>query len=323
MSAATSIRNSDGYQLDRAALDAVETVVVHGSCPDGMASAVLLHDALPDARIVFAQHGTDAYQDMRSEPYMLFCDLVPPPERAGEFVRAGAIVLDHHVKVRNVVDKFGHAGRYGDGESGALLAFRYVWDPICGGERENKVRATARHFAELASVRDCWEREDPRWNEACAQASALLFYGQDEWLDLARPFWPSSQPILQERIRVGGISHANKLRGLKRSLDGAYWTRTGRGCRVVMVNGGSISDLAEAIGDKADVVLSFNYDVDDGVPSLKVSARSHGGVDVGAVAVRYGGGGHQKAAGFRLKVVEEERLDPYTLLTRKLVEADL
>jgi nanoRNase/pAp phosphatase (c-di-AMP/oligoRNAs hydrolase) len=37
---------------------------------------------------------------------------------------------------------------------------------------------------------------------------------------------------------------------------------------------------------------------DDG--EAKVSLRSQGSLDVAAIAVRYGGGGHRNAAGFRM-----------------------
>lgn len=322
MKADASIRHQEVYPLERNVLSKIKTIVVHDSCPDGMASAVLLHDAIPDARVVFAQHGSDDYSGMQAEPGMLFCDLVPPPERASEFLQAGAVVLDHHVKVKNVVEKFGPRGRFGDGVSGALLAFQYVWNPLRGGTTDNQTSKNARQFAELASVRDCWEREDPRWTQACSQASALMFYDTTDWLDWQEPFLPSCQAKMAEMLRVGAISHANKLRGVTRSVDGAYWTRTGRGHQVVIINGGSISDVADAIGERADVVMSFNYAVEDGKLSIRVSIRSHRKVDVGSVAVRFGGGGHQKAAGFRL-VVDGLNTDPYKLLVSKLEEADL
>src|ERR1700735_495224 len=89
----------------------VQTIVTHADCPDGMVSAILLHDVLPDARIRFVRYGTSDREDMVAEPNMLFCDMTPPEARADQFLEAGAIVLDHHVTAQHLVERFALQGR--------------------------------------------------------------------------------------------------------------------------------------------------------------------------------------------------------------------
>src|SRR5256885_13008647 len=79
--------------VDRNLLAAVRTIVAHDECADGTASAILLHDALPGAEVVFADYGGAAGRPVAG-PGLLFCDFSPPAARADEFVAAGAIVLD-------------------------------------------------------------------------------------------------------------------------------------------------------------------------------------------------------------------------------------
>ncbi len=119
--------------IDVEKLSAVRRVIVHANCADGMASAMILHDALPDAEVVFLQHGTAEFLSLPATTGMLFCDISPPADRVAEFVGVGAIVLDHHKTVRDVVEAFGDCGVFADetkepGVSGALLAYREVWD---------------------------------------------------------------------------------------------------------------------------------------------------------------------------------------------------
>ncbi|NIV35918.1 MAG: hypothetical protein GWN58_42650, partial [Anaerolineae bacterium] len=69
------------------------------------------------------------------------------------------------------------------GVSGATLAFRHVWQVIhmtarCHEDPYLKVE----RFAELAGIRDTWQTEDSAWDEACAQAEALMFWGLENWI---------------------------------------------------------------------------------------------------------------------------------------------
>lgn len=309
-------------------LKAVQKVIIHGSCPDGMAAAILIQNAYVNAfpgaapvSIVFAKHGTPEYLNVKVEPGLLFCDIVPPTDRIEEFVAAGTLVLDHHVKVAHEVKRFGANGIY-DNESGALLAFRYIWSKLLPSVDKTK----AERFAVLADIRDTWKETSPDWEEACAQAAGLMFFQDQDWLRLAPSLFRNIEIVnhaMQERMDIGRIVHGNKKASLKRSYEGAYKVRTGRGCRVMIVNGGSVSDLAGMVRDEVDVVLSFNYAVENGRACMRVSARSQKSFDVGDLATKNGGGGHRTAAGFVIYLDDVPSADPYTVLRKKLDEAGL
>ncbi len=47
-----------GTMIPIETLRAVRTIITHANCPDGVASALILHQALPNAAIVFLAAGS-------------------------------------------------------------------------------------------------------------------------------------------------------------------------------------------------------------------------------------------------------------------------
>lgn len=286
----------DPIPLD--ALRTVTTVVTHADCPDGIASAMILHDALPHARIIFARHGAPETVALRAEPGMLFCDFSPPEARVVEFVDAGAIVLDHHRTARAVVEAFGPLGVFGDevtdhGVCGAVLAFREVWRPLVPGA-EYQAPGPVGDFAALAGIRDTWQRHDPRWEEACSQAAALTFWPVAQLLAARPQAWPSLMaigPTLQER----------RAESVTRAIRDGMCIRVGTR-EVVILATTDTSDAMDRLGAAGvAMVLGFAYRCEAGKPRMAVSLRGRG-VDVASLARADGGGGHTAAAGFTVDV---------------------
>lgn len=127
-------------------LQAIKTVVSHENCADGLASAMIIKDVLPDAKVLFFQYGSPDLAALPAEAGMIFCDFSPPANRAQEFVDAGAIVLDHHKTAKDVVALFGALGVYADekadpGVSGAVLAYREVWLPLIAKKPADQLNA--------------------------------------------------------------------------------------------------------------------------------------------------------------------------------------
>jgi hypothetical protein len=284
----------------------VRTIVTHEGCPDGIASAILCHDALPQAEIVWLQYGTAKRRELLATEGMLFVDMTPEPSRNQEFVDAGAIALDHHRGAAEQVAAFGELGVFADekaepGVSGAVLAYRHVWLPMHVGARrgfaEGEIAKRASDFAYLAGVRDTWQTKDPHWAASCAQAEALRFWPVDTCL-MADPFGCDHEPH-RRLIQIGPILVAKKAEAVTRALERAWRTTTAKGTRLVVFEGTSLtSDAAEALGDTADLVIGFGYEVEDGQAKLILSSRSHTTFDCSALAKRFGGGGHTAAAGF-------------------------
>ena len=307
-----------------ATLDAVKTIICHDNCADGTASAILLKDAFygKDVNTRFIQYGTEAHKNLQPEPGMLFCDFSPVPERAQEFVDAGAIVLDHHKTARPVVEMFDMHGVFGDevtepGVCGAVLAFRHVWVPRRGQLAIQK--AWAAGFATLAGIRDTWQKHDSRWRDACIQGNVLHFLSNDRWL--ARSLTEIASSWDREFRPTGEILWDKHQKGIAKTLKGAYHFTTQKGTRVVAFDSLlSSSDAAEALGDEADLVVGFATMTDNGAPQYIFSSRSHTGYDCSAFAKQHGGGGHTAAAGFSIKFDPTTALNAFGFL-KALVEA--
>jgi hypothetical protein len=293
--------------LDINELLAVRTIVTHAECADGIASALILRDALPGARVVFVQHNTPEHRDLAVEPGMLFCDMVPVRERAHAFAGAGTIVLDHHRGAADVVALFGKRGVFADesaepGVSGAMLAYREVWEPMTNNPNErDSTRAAVSAFAVLAGIRDTWQRNDPRWREACAQAAALRFWPADLLL-------AGGLDLIEQRLAIGEVLLDRDEERDTKSLAEAHRFEVD-GLRVVCFDGLHTSDIADRAD--ADLVLGWHYQTEGQKQKMVVSCRSRNGFSCLDFAKANGGGGHMRAAGFAMACPPE---NPYRAL---------
>jgi oligoribonuclease NrnB/cAMP/cGMP phosphodiesterase (DHH superfamily) len=300
-------------------LDAVTTLIVHDNCPDGLASAMILHDALPKAEIVFMRHMSPELAALEPKPGMLFCDFTPHADQAQKFVDAGAIVLDHHKSSEATIKSFGENSVYADealepGVSGAVLAFREVWRPMCrlaGRTRPTAYEKLIEDFATLAGIRDTWQRRSPRWLEACAQAEALLFWPREKWLKCDAIDW-------SDLAEIGPVLVQKQQAKVESIVARAYRYTTPVGTRVVVFQGlTTTSDAAELLGEDADLVIGFSCQFDGENHKLAFSTRSHTTFDCAKFAKVFGGGGHTKAAGFNRTMVPTDP-QPYEMIRRTL-----
>lgn len=301
--------------LEREWLDNVTHVVTHANCPDGAASAILLHDALEGAQISFLTYGPEL-DKLEAKPGMLFCDLTPPAVRVKEFVDAGAIVLDHHAKQREIVEAFGLRGVFADlkdepGVSGAMLAFREVWKWTTTEGSTSHHRAHL--FAHLAGIRDTWQTEHALWKAAREQAEALRFYPWPHFAAVRNPFQGGFND-LTALLNVGPILVERADNAVVYAVERAVGKRTEKGTHVMIVATTHTSDIAEAVQDVCDVVIGFEYmGGDNGEIVLQLSMRSRGEYDVGAFCKSLGGGGHVSAAGARVRVHKDD-YNPYVVI---------
>lgn len=301
-------------------LKAVQTIVSHENCADGTVAALLCRDALPWAKVVFMQHGTEALKNLRAEPGMLFVDFAPPADKVAEFVAAGTLVLDHHKSAKSVVEAFGDNGVFADevlepGVSGAVLAFREVWEPLMGDKVTPVQRDFAYRFAMLTGIRDTWQRQSELWEAACMMAQVMFLVPVSVWFQ-------NTLSELSESWNVrfgwlGPILMSRQNNAVERSVQGGLRQSTQKGTRVILFNNLShTSDAAELLGAEVDVVVGFSYQQDNGAAKLIFSTRSHTDFDCAAFCRAMGGGGHTKAAGFSL--IDDGTTGPYQTFMRLL-----
>ena len=304
------------FPLDK--LRAVTTIVSHDSCADGTGSALFLKDALPHARVVFVQHGTDAFKTLSATPGMLFCDISPPADRVDEFIAAGALVLDHHRTARSVVDRFGDDGVFADearepGVSGTVLAYRHVWQPLRERDVEPHVRAWAESFATLAGIRDTWQNRDPRWEAACRQGNLMHFMPNSEWLKIPLVRLATDWDV--NFAWIGQVLLERQAKSVAKSINGGTRLTTWKGTKILTFNSkANTSDAAEVLGREVDLIVGYGYEADDGNVNLILSCRSHADFDCAAFARSLGGGGHTRAAGASVSLPMNE--NPHQTILR-------
>lgn len=315
-------------------LSAVDTAVVHANCPDGMASAILLKDAFygRDVKIVFAQHNTEAYENIEPRRGLLFCDLGPPvrckdgvilePEKLQRFLDVGAIVMDHHDTTAPVTKTFVEAGlgAFGDektmpGICGAALAYEHAWKPLRGALAIQEV--FARKFSRLAGIRDTYQRQSPEWDEGCQHAETLMFFPKEHWLGMS--FTELASRWEKEFRPLGPLLMVKKRNTVDSFIEKSYRFQTAKGTRVCVISSHAhTTDTADFLRDQVDLVLGFGYLVSDGKPKVICSTRAHTGFNCIGLAESHNGGGHTKAAGFSLELTSSIG-NPYEM-ARKLVE---
>lgn len=331
--------------IDR--LKNITHLITHAGCPDGQASAHIVKDALPDVKVSFMAYGSKEHRELEPAPGMIFCDFTPYVGDTSKYplnreegsvldcwVKAGAIVLDHHPTARDLVDHFsfkslGFFGENEKNECGAWLAFQHVWLPLEKAkpvEQTKWSRIAVEDFAKLAAIRDTWKKDSPDWQRACAQAAELMFWGERTSLG----------DMLRAQIGTLGQHLLDKqLSAAQRSLEESHLIITGKGTEVWMFQGVSTTSDAAELAEKSvektlheqvgpsqpDLVVGFHYKVDGGKLKLQFSTRSHTGFDCAAFAKSHpGGGGHKAAAGFTVEVSPELSANPYQVFRILLEE---
>jgi len=280
-------------------LDSLKRVYYHASCPDGTASAVIVASALSlrgllnNVEFRSIQYGTKEHDELVPEPGSMFVDITPPLKRWREWEGTGVVVLDHHETARDAT--IGLGGVYGTNDewSGARLAHEHVFKSVADGLSEY-----LDDFSFLAMIRDTWKKDHPRWKEAEAQAMALSFYGSKEMLERV-----SHRNLDLEGLMCLGQALAKKAEmSIKKYCSGAFWTESA-GLKIAFFNCTEklTSDIGNALLEAgADVAVGWFSLNEDGGPKLSVSLRGNGKVSVRKVAQSLGGGGHDRAAGFRI-----------------------
>jgi len=315
-------------------LKAINHVVVHNDA-DGVASAMIIKDVLPEVKVSVVAYNSPEHDNMPAEPGMAFCDFSPAEPRIQEFVEVGTIVLDHHDKQKFIVDAFGELGVYGENdkvEAGAYLAYREVWLPLMEDKRKglpmskvaspsasqlmwDSLKARIEDFARLVSIRDTWQTGHERWREACETSEALHFW-PDERLLCGVP----SEDWHSQLLHLGPMLFQRKLKAAQKCIDGGYRWVSAKGTKCIAFVGiYQVSDAAEILDTELDLVLAFTYYLQEGQCFLRVSCRSHTDWDVGAFARTIpGGGGHKASSGFQTAFDPAEAPNPYAHLQRMI-----
>ncbi len=103
-------------------------------------------------------------------------------------------------------------------------------------------------------------------------------------------------PVLVEKGQKTALKQAST----------AEFARSQLGTRIALMNARGVNEASEMLSTEVDLVVGSGFEMHNGQPHLICSLRSQGKYDCGALAKRFGGGGHRGAAGMSLKLAEEE-----------------
>ena len=292
-------------------LEEISHVITHKDCADGVASAMILKLALPHIKISFIQYDSEEHRSIKPEPGLLFCDFSPHREHVEGFLGTDTLVLDHHKKYEETIRRFGENGVFADevkepGVSGALLAYREVYVPLRGPN------PAVEEFATITGIRDTWQKKHELWLKACEQGEALSFWPPDMLVGQPPSAWPA-------KLEIGQVLFAKTQEYAADMVEKCHRFTTPAGTRVVLFGGVKMtSDVAERLGSAADLVVGFKYKISGDEVDLIYSTRSHTHYDCGALCTAHGGGGHTKAAGFRVRIDVLQDPNPFEHFRRIL-----
>lgn len=278
-----------------------ELVIYHANCDDGFCAAWLhhRHGAYPGEYV--AANYDDDPPDVKGRDVLIFDFSYPRDVLVRMHEEAESLlVFDHHKTAKEDLEGLGFC-TFDMSKSGARLALEFL-DPL---------DATSGHnwLVDYVEDRDMWWKKLPKNREVRAGLQSFPYdlevwdgiyeRGMEALAEVGRPV-----VIYQDRLIAKALSEKN---------FGWCWV----GEHLVPCVNNTIADLtSDIVGQLAEhtgAPFAVGYFVlPDGGRGAKVvyNLRSRSNVDVGKVAARFGGGGHPKAAGFKLDILPDFETPP-------------
>jgi oligoribonuclease NrnB/cAMP/cGMP phosphodiesterase (DHH superfamily) len=259
----------------------VNCVIYHAECTDGFGSAYAAWKCLGNRAEYYAcKHGV-LPPDVTGQNVVIldfsFSNAVTKEmiEKANNL-----LVIDHHksamVELHDITNT-----HFDMTHSGAMLS----WNFFHPGKEPPK-------FIQYIEDRDLWKWELPYSKEFSAAFDMVPFDFEE-----FEKFEDDS--VFDDAVKRGSYILAYSKTVIKKICDKAS-TRILDGKSVAVVNSSHwMSEIGARLAPDCDFAMMWYYDHND--RDIKVSLRAfHDTIDVSEIAKKFGGGGHRKAAGFRL-----------------------
>lgn len=271
-------------------------VVYHKNCPDGMASLWCFKQANPNKIISVLGCSPDCHElnKVNTEFYyeIYFLDLCAKKNKLNELLLNDkrVIIFDHHKTNNELLNNMENSNLkkiFDMSRSGCQI----TWDYFNNHDPRPE-------FLDYIGDRDLWKWELEYSKEIC---SGMNIVGYDNFDN----FYHNWNEWKKKLISLG---EAFLIKNDKKIKDHLKWTRNyyyKNNYKIKFIfcsDHELISDLGNKMCNDNDIhfsVIASNYNIDKNILSL--SFRSNG-FDVSQVAKRYGGGGHQKAAGCKISL---------------------
>ena len=268
----------------------------HAGCPDGFAAAWSVRHAWGDeGRYIARGHEDRVRPGECDDALVVFVDIAPAHDELEQLSEsaAGLVVLDHHVTAHdrlasdsalvNRLEAEGHELHFDLTHSGAVLAWQYF-------HPDQEVPEVLRYVED----QDLWNWALP---DSDAINAALASYPREFeiWDRL------SQQPIEDLAQEGKPILRANRME-VERRLEHARPVAIGTE-RIEAINASTNrSQIGHELARRARFGKHWGlvYRVEG--RNVFGTLYSIGAVDVSKIALGYGGGGHENAAGFRVSL---------------------
>ena len=260
---------------------AVNCVIYHADCTDGFGAAYAAWKLLGNRAEYFAcKHGTKPPQVKGKNVVIL--DFSFDNKTIKRMIKSAKelLVIDHHKSAMVELHDISNT-HFDMTHSGARLA----WDFFHPGKEPPK-------FINYIEDRDLWKWELPYSKEFSAAFDMIPFEFEE-----FEKFEDDS--VFDDAVKRGSFILAYSKTVVKKVCDKAS-PRKYNGMDVMVVNASHwISETGARLAPDCDFAMIWYYDHAD--KDIKVSLRAfHEKVDVSEISKKFGGGGHKKAAGFRL-----------------------
>jgi hypothetical protein len=255
-----------------------DLVLYHAECADGFGAAWAIWTRFPEATFLPVRHG-DPPPGGLARRHVVIVDFSYPRPVLETLATESAslLVLDHHITAQKALAGFPHA-RFEEKKSGAVMAWEWAH------------RTPPPWLLQYIQDKDLWNWSLPESREVNA-ALASYPYEFQIWSDLRLEVLKTEgRAILRfENELVGKILAEAVLLSFHGETVPAVQSAV----------------LTSQIGERLGKGYAFCIIWHDRDGRRYYSLRSQpDGADVGAIAARYGGGGHTHAAGFSVPLQE-------------------
>lgn len=263
---------------------------LHHNDADGRASAAIVRRALGSAvRLQEMTYGEPTpWKEIEQAEKVIVVDFTLPP---GEMISiAGSrqlVWIDHHI---TAIEDLAHVaaawpGKRDISESACVLAWQYFFP------QHPLPRAIF-----LIGDRDIWRLSDP---DSSFFGEGLYHQDTRPYRDeLWKPLLDNEPDLVAELIRKGHLYLEVRLRNIRRTVNRHSFSVLFEGYRTLAVNHRGDGDLGQHMRELGYEIAYCYVDEYQNDHLATFVTMFSAGVDVSAIARKFGGGGHPGAAGF-------------------------
>ena len=260
-------------------------ILYHGGCPDGFGAAYAAWKKYGDsAEYIPLKHGRPTPENIDGK-HLVFVDFSYPKETMDELVKKSAslVVLDHHLGAKETVESMPEYV-FDNDRSGATIAWSYFHPDI-----------PVPTFFKYIQDGDLYLFKLPDSRSILAYAYAQPF-NFETWDELVQKMEDAAERTkIIERGRIYAEHFAILVEQIAHKAQLVSFE--GFECLFAPMGGMFASDVGNLlVKTKPPISITASLHGD----MLSVSLRSDSSVDVSAIARKYGGNGHPRAAGFTI-----------------------